>query len=170
MTKQYFQELANYNRWANSIVCNWLTQISDAQWTREMVSSFNSIRETVLHIISAENAWLQRFKKIPVTWLQSTFKGSKDEHIDLWKKTSEGFQSYVDTFDENELTTKLDYRRLNGEEYSTPYYQLFAHVVNHGSYHRGQLVTMLRQAGFTNVSSTDLLQIYRHEPGIDQKA
>ena len=161
MTKQYFKELAEYNLWANTIVCGWLEQISDEQWNMKIISSFNSIQETVLHIISAENAWLQRFRKEPFDWLQSSYKGTKDEHIQLWKRTSEGFKNFVDAFDEKDLNTNLDFKRLNGNAYSMPYYQLFAHVVNHATYHRGQLVTMLRQAGFENVTATDLLNIYR---------
>ena len=161
MTKQYFKEIAEYNLWANTIVCGWLEQITDEQWNREIVSSFNTIQKTVLHVISAENAWVQRFKKEPVIWLQSTYTGSKEQHIKLWKETSEEFKSIVDAFDENNLNTNLDFKRLNGDPYSMPYYQLFAHVVNHATYHRGQLVTMLRQAGFNNVGATDLLGIYR---------
>ncbi len=161
MTKQYFKELAEYNLRANTIVCSWLEQINDEQWNKEIISSFNSIQETVLHIISAEYAWLQRFKKEPFDWLQSTYKGTKEEHIQLWKKTSSEVKDFIDAFDENNLNTNLDFKRLNGDAYSMPYYQLFAHVVNHATYHRGQLVTMLRQAGFTNISATDLLGIYR---------
>ena len=65
MTKQYFKEIAEYNLWANTIVCGWLEQINDEQWNKEIISSFNSIQETVLHIISAEKAWIERFKKNP---------------------------------------------------------------------------------------------------------
>lgn len=164
MTKQYFKEIAEYNLWANAIVCSWLEQITDEQWNKEIISSFNSIQETVLHIISAEYAWLQRFRKEPFDWLQSTYKGTKEEHIKLWKETSTEMKSFIDAFDENNLNTNLDFKRLNGDAYSMPYYQLFAHVVNHATYHRGQLVTMLRQAGFSNVSSTDLLGVYRRSP------
>jgi len=161
MTKDYFKEAAEYNLWANTIVCNWLEQISDEQWSKEISSSFNSIRETVLHTLSAERAWLQRFKKEPVEWLQSTYKGTKENHIKLWKETSTDLKAFIDAFDEKDLDTNLDFKRLNGEAYSMPHYQLFAHVVNHATYHRGQLVTMLRQAGFSNVGSTDLLGVYR---------
>jgi len=162
MTKKYFQELAAYNEWANGIVCGWLGQINDEQWTRPITSSFNSIQETVLHVISAENAWLERFRKKPViVWLQQEFKGSREEHVQLWLKTSAGVKAFIDSFDEKELETNLDFKRLNGDAFSMPYYQLFAHVINHATYHRGQLVTMLRQAGFTQVGSTDLLGIYR---------
>jgi len=161
MTKKYFRELAEYNLWANNIVCSWLEQINEEQWQQEVVSSFNNIQETVLHILSAEKAWLERFKKNPKTiWLQSEFKGTKDEHLGLWKKISEDLKKFIDDFDETCLETNLNYKRLNGDAYSVPYYQLFAHVVNHGTYHRGQLVTMLRQVGFTNVGSTDLSGFY----------
>ncbi len=161
MTHKYFQELAAYNLLANSIVCGWLEQISDEQWNREIISSFKSIQQTVLHVISAENAWLERFKRNPnMVWLQSEFKGTREEHIQLWKKTSTQLKAFIDTFDEKDLNSNLDFKRLNGQAFSMPYYQLFAHVVNHATYHRGQLVTMLRQAGFTNVGSTDLLGIY----------
>ncbi|GAB3428254.1 DinB family protein [Niabella aquatica] len=162
MTKEYFKELAAYNIWANSIACEWIEQIHDSQWNKMIASSFSSIRETVLHIISAENAWLQRFhKKVNVEWIQSTFMGTKDDHIALWKQTSMGIKDFIDAFDEKELNARLDFKRFNGDAYSMPYYQLFAHVVNHATYHRGQLVTMLRQAEYTNVSSTDLLAYYR---------
>jgi uncharacterized damage-inducible protein DinB len=88
MNKQYFIELAAFNIWANNIVCSWLEDISGEQWNETIFSSFNSIQETVLHIISAENAWVQRFRKERVEWLQSTYKGTKEDHIKLWKETS----------------------------------------------------------------------------------
>ncbi len=163
MLKDYFKELAEYHLWANTTVCNWLDQITDHQWKQEVVSSFNSIQQTVLHVMSADKAWLERFRKNPnVPWLQNEFKGTKEEHLALLKKISEELKEFIDAFDENDLEKNLDFKRLNGDAYSMPYYQLFAHIANHGTYHRGQLVTMLRQVGFTNVSATDLLAIYRN--------
>lgn len=163
MTKEYFKELADYNLWANTIACGWLEQLDDEYWRQHVVSSFNSIRETVLHMISAENAWLQRFhKKEKVDWLQATFNGTKDEHLALWKRTSTALKEFIDAFDEAKLNEPLAFKRLNGEAYSMPWYQLFAHAVNHSSYHRGQLVTMLRQLGFSDLQATDLMIYYRN--------
>lgn len=162
MTIKYFKELAAYNVWANETVCGWLGQINEEQWNREIISSFSSIQQTVLHIISAEKAWLERFQQqANIVWLQSEYKGTKDEHTVLWKKTSANLRSFIDEFPEEKLQSNLVFRRINGDEYSMPYYELFAHVINHSSYHRGQLVTMLRQAGFANPASTDLLNYYR---------
>lgn len=161
MLNNYFKELAEYNQWANDKVCSWLEQIDEEQWTQQVVSSFDSIQKTVLHIISAEKAWVERFRKQEkIEWLQSSYQGLKEEHIALWRKTSEELKKFIEDFDENGLNKNLDFKRLNGQAFSMPYYQLFAHVVNHATYHRGQLVTMLRQVGFTKVSGTDLLAVY----------
>ncbi|HSZ86648.1 MAG TPA: DinB family protein [Puia sp.] len=162
MTKQYFIELSEYNIWANNIVCSWLEKITDEQWNQTAVSSFNSIQETVLHMIGAENVWTERMNGVAApVWLPSVFKGTKDEHIILMKKTSEAVKNFVLAFDENKLQTKLFFKRLNSEETLMPFYQILSHMFNHASYHRGQLVTMLRQVGFTNVGSTDLSVFYK---------
>lgn len=163
MSKNYFSALANYNVWANQIVIDWLEQITDEQWTMPLVSSFNSVQETVLHIVSAENVWVSRFQHIEnPEWLQATFKGSKDQHITKWKLVSKNLQAFVETVTDATLVAPLEYKRLNGQVFNTPLYQLLAHVFNHSTYHRGQLVTLLRQAGFTNIGSTDLLNFQRN--------
>ena len=162
MTKNYFTEVAAYNVWANNIVWGWLDQISDEKWNQNIVSSFNSIGETALHVISAETVWLDRLNKVEApVWLQSTFKGSKEETIELWKRSTSGLKKFMDEFDEANMMDILVFKRLNGDRYEMPHYQVFAHIFNHSTYHRGQLVTMLRQAGFTNVGSTDKLGFYR---------
>ena len=153
--------VADFNIWANNILCDWLESLDEQQWTKEMASSFSTIQETVLHIISAEKAWLLRCEKKPLEWIQSSYKGSKREHIDLLKKTSLELREFVAGFDEQQLPETLTYKRLNGEEKTTPFFVMFAHVFNHSTYHRGQLVTMIRQTGSTNVGSTDLLSFYR---------
>ncbi len=149
--------MADYNLWANKKLCGWLAEISDDQWNQPIVSSFNSIRETVLHMCGAESVWVERMNKVTSpSWAPSTFKGSKDEHISLLISSSESLKEFTAKIPESVLNSLLFFRRLNGEENMMPYYQILAHVFNHSTYHRGQLVTMLRQAGFTTVGSTDL--------------
>lgn len=162
MTKQYFIELADYNVWANTKLCSWLQQLSDAQWQQPITSSFNSIQQTVLHIIAAENIWLQRLAKQENTlWLQGVYTGTQAEHIALLKSLSQQLKDVVAGMDEAILGQQLSFKRINGDAYSMPHYQVFAHIFNHSTYHRGQLITMLRQAGFTAVGSTDILTYFR---------
>ncbi len=161
MTKQYFIELSEFNIWANNLVCNWLEHLNDDQWKQHIVSSFPCLYETVLHMAGTEKAWLERFKKVShIVPLTSSFTGSKDDLVKIWKATSAELKTFIDSFNENELYTNLYFKRFNGDAYSTPYYQLFAHVINHATYHRGQLVTMLRQVGFTGTGSTDIVTFF----------
>jgi uncharacterized damage-inducible protein DinB len=162
MTKNYFIELADYNIWANDIVHSWLDKITDEQWEQPIVSSFDSIAATALHIAGAETIWLDRLNNTAApVWLPTIFKGSKKEALDVWNKASANLKSFVADFDETKLQINLSFKRLNGDAYEMPHYQAFAHMFNHSSYHRGQLVTMLRQAGFTDISSTDILRYFR---------
>ena len=162
MTKPYFIELAEYNNWANDLVHSWLDNITDEQWEKPVISSFNSIGETVLHIAGAETIWLDRLNRLPSpVWLPSVFKGTRNEIGEVWKKASAGLKKSVEDFNESAMMEKLIFKRINGEQYEMPHYQVFAHIFNHSAYHRGQLVTMLRQVGFTNVSSTDMLGFFR---------
>ncbi len=163
MTKNYFIQLADYNIWANNIVHSWFENITDAQWEQPVVSSFESIAVTALHIADAETIWLERFNQEPVpVWRPFVFKGSKQEIQEVWKKSSQGLRSFIENFDETKLTVKLSFKRFNGVAYEVPHYQLFAHVFNHSTYHRGQIVTLLRQTGFTGISSTDMSGFFQN--------
>jgi uncharacterized damage-inducible protein DinB len=157
MTKKYFLQLAEYNIWANDIVFSWFEKISDDQWNQCLVSSFETIADTALHVAGAETIWLERLNKLesPV-WLPAVFKGNKNDIINLWKKASEDLKVFVESFDDTKMESILRFTRLNGITYEMPHYQVLAHVFNHSTYHRGQLVTLLRQVGFIDVSSTDL--------------
>ena len=151
MTKLYFTELADYNIWANNIVCTWLQSIAEEQWKQSIVSSFSSIYETVLHIAASENHQL----------LTETFNGSKEDLINEWQQISLSLKSFIEEMPDSLLQEKLLFRNTKGIEHNMPYYQLLAHVINHSTYHRGQLVTMLRQAGYKDVSSTDITTFFR---------
>ncbi|GAB3008824.1 DinB family protein [Niabella terrae] len=162
MTKAYFQQLAGYNCWANQEVRQWIGALDDEQWQQPVTSSFSSIAATVLHIISAENIWLQRLQQLENTvWLQSSYRGSKSEHIELWEKVSASIKTHIDQMEEVDFDRVLEYRRLNGMAFRTPNYQVLAHLFNHSTYHRGQLVTMFRTVGFEKISSTDMVNYFR---------
>ena len=162
MTKNYFIQLADYNIWANNIVNSWFEKITDEQWEQPIVSSFGSIGETAMHIARAETIWLERLKNVssPV-WPPADFKGSKKEILDVWETASQNLKSFIENFDETKMQTNLIFKRINGEAIEQPHYQIFSHVFNHSTYHRGQIVTLLRQVGFTDVSSTDMSGFFR---------
>jgi uncharacterized damage-inducible protein DinB len=161
MNISYFKDLMAYNIWANDKVVTWLKSLTEEQWSQPLVSSFPSIRDTALHILGAEYIWLQRLCDVNETvWIPAVFTGNNVELVDAWEKASHDLAFFLETFKIENLWDTVSFKRINGEEKELKNFEIFSHVVNHSSYHRGQLVTMLRQVGFTNVSSLDLMNFY----------
>ena len=162
MNKTYFTELANYNLWADTAAIGWLEQINEQQWKGPVMSSFSSVYHTALHIVSAEKIWIDFWKKTPnPVFLSREFTGLKSELLDVWKVISLGLKNFVEGFPEEDLEQQVVFRYPRGGEDRMHFWQTLSHVVNHSTYHRGQLVTQLRQVGFANFSSTDLATYYR---------
>ena len=98
MNKKYFLELADYNIWANKIAIDWLNLINDEQWKQAIPSSFSSIEQTAIHIAGAEKIWIDRWTNIqnPV-FLSAEFKGTKNDLITIWKKSSADLKSFIES-------------------------------------------------------------------------
>lgn len=164
MTKNYFAELAAYTRWADQKAMSWLAAVDNDQWERLHPSSFGSLRQTAIHIASAEKIWVDFWMgaATPV-YLSAVFSGSKNELIAIWQKAGERLFNFISNFPQHELNLPVTFVYPNGKTGQMPYYQSFAHIVNHSTYHRGQLVTLLRQVGFSNFTSTDLATFYLNQ-------
>ncbi len=155
-------ELASYNIWANRKAMDWLQQITDAQWEQVITSSFSSVRQTALHIASAESIWIDFWTKAPApVFISGTFTGTKSDLIAIWEKASTGMKAYLVSHPEEDFMAPVAFRYPRGGEAQMPFVHTFSHIINHSTYHRGQLVTLLRQVGFTNLSSIDLATFYR---------
>ncbi|MBB6498011.1 DinB family protein [Pedobacter cryoconitis] len=159
--KGYFIELADFNNWADNRAIDWLTQITDEQWDQVAISSFGSIRETAVHIASAKKIWIDFWTDVqnPV-YLSSEFKGTREDLIDIWKTTSAELKSFIENYPIENYTNEIYVKKPNGELSTMEFRKTFPHMINHSTYHRGQLVTLLRQSGFLNLSNTDLFTYY----------
>ncbi|AZI26387.1 damage-inducible protein DinB [Pedobacter sp. G11] len=161
MNKKYFREMTDYLRWADSKAIGWITEINDQQWNQQISSSFNSIRKTALHIVSAEKIWLDFWTGVPSpVYLSAGFEGSKEDLIDIWRMTSANLQEFIEKYPEKNYQDLVSISKPNGEIAQMSFWRTFPHMVNHSSYHRGQMVTLLRQTGFTLLSNTDLFTFY----------
>lgn len=157
MTKAYLLELANYNNWTDDTAIEWLNQINDEQWAQHTASSFSSVKQTVIHLVSAKKIWIDFWTLVsdPV-YLSSEFKGSKEELIALWKKASVDLKAFIENFPEENYLQPVTFIYPDGRKGQMIFWQTFLHFINHATFHRGQLVTLLRQTGFVNFSNTDL--------------
>lgn len=167
MNRDYFVDLSDYNRWVSDTVIGWLNQLSDQQWNQCMTSSFGSIRDTTLHLVSAEKIWLDFWQQTPdPQFLSRTFTGTKQELIQIWIQTSAAVQAVIGSYPKEQYDQPVRFG-WQGAAWQMTFWQTVAHFTNHATYHRGQLVTLLRQAGFTDLSSTDLATFLRNRQQVE---
>jgi len=154
--------LYDYTRWADGKMLDVVSKLSPEQWTRDLGSSLKSARDTVAHIASAQWLWLSRWKgEAPrAMWPAAEFP-SPAAVLDRWAPVRVELATFVAAQTEETLQKVHEYRRLNGEPMSTALGLMMLHVVNHSTYHRGQVTTLMRQLGAQPVS-TDLI-VYHAE-------
>lgn len=155
------QELYEYNRWANGRVLDAVAALSEEQFTKNLGSSFPSVRDTLVHVLASEWVWLSRWEGVsprgmPDGWASSQY----DELRSRWREVEERQRQFVSGVTEAELDEAISYQTTTGEGFRTVLWQMLRHVANHSTYHRGQVITMLRQLGSEAVS-TDLIHFYR---------
>lgn len=152
------QKLTQFNLWANDIISGYILKAED-KIDLPVNSSFASIRKTLYHMWDAQVIWQTRIKGNPITtWPSKEFNGSIEEACTQFRESSVEFISLVEKEKSDLLIT---YHTLDGKEFKSTLEDIIIHVVNHGTYHRGQIITLLRQCGFTDVGSTDFIRFTR---------
>lgn len=158
------RSLFEYNRWANARFQSAIERLSNHQLTAPIPSSFPSILATFAHIVAAEWVWLQRW--------QGQSPGSFPEWLTVpslglirgkLAEVESERASFLASLQEDDLQRMIDYKTLSGAPHRNRLADQCVHVVNHSSYHRGQLTTMFRQVGAEPVA-TDLI-LFKREAG-----
>lgn len=155
--KELLQQYARYNVWANQQFIKVLRQMTEEQVDMKIQSSFPTIRKTVYHMWSAEDIWMQRMELVERPLYQATiFEGTLEEALVNWEKTSEKLVHFVENKHDDEAFNHIvQYYDLNKRPSKVPIVRVLMQVFNHATYHRGQLVTMFRQAGVKKIPQTD---------------
>ncbi|HXC33231.1 MAG TPA: DinB family protein [Verrucomicrobiae bacterium] len=163
VTPELLRLLFQYNAWADRRLLDACGQLSNEQFTRSLGSSFSSVRDTLAHLYGAEWIWNERFRGHSPTALPGgagypdlASIRAKVEEMDQY------FIDYVSKLSQQDLDRVIVYKTFGGQEFSNPLWQSLHQLTNHGTYHRGQVVTMLRQLGVKPVS-TDLIGFYREQ-------
>ena len=161
MSPEEIQQLFDYNAWASHRALDAAEKLSPAQFVQRIESSFPSVRDTLAHIYGAEWIWLERFQGRSPSGLPASAEftdvGSLRQH---WLEHEEQLLNFVRGLTQADLECDMEYKTLKFGVYRNPLWQSLLHVINHGTYHRGQVTTMLRQLGAQPIL-TDLMHFYR---------
>jgi len=157
-TLQLLEKYAKYNLWANQVVTKWLLSKDTDLMTKEVKSSFPTINKTLSHIWVAEQVWMYRIHGAPYGNLLDRHLDKDVEFIchDLLE-ISASYTDFIGKLSELELLQNISYTLLSGTKGESNILYILHHVMNHSTYHRGQLVTMGRELGFTDPPKTDFM-------------
>lgn len=164
MNFEVLQALLDYNYWARDRLLDAVAALAPEQFTRPMGSSFSSVRDTIAHICDAESIWLSRWNGKQPLGFQSP-----DRIPDLaaarseWAGIESGMRAVLAGLGPEGVTRSIEYKDMRGNPRSDIFWHMLQHLVNHGTYHRGQVTTLLRQLDAQPAKSMDLIAFYREK-------
>ena len=163
MTRQDAVTLLDYHYWARDRMLEAVDALTPEQYAKDMGSSFKSVRDTVVHTYGAEWNWYQRWVGNSPTALPDVAAFPDVATLrTVWKAHERGVRLLVDALaSSNELDRVFKYRTFDGQEMESVFSHMLQHVVNHATFHRGQVTTMLRQLGAPAPKPQDLIRFYR---------
>ena len=176
MTKEDIQLLFEYDRWANNRVLQAVSALSVEEFTRDLGGSFRSVRDTLVHIVSSEWAWLTIWKEPALSsafvtdlWTRLDGQFPTDAFPDIaavqlrWAEVEREQVEFV-----SRVTNESLGRVIPVHTTHISLAHLMQHLANHSTYHRGQVALMMRQLAADPVA-TDfaffLLEGRREEAG-----
>lgn len=156
--KEILLPLAAYHLWANELLAQAVLALPAEKWTAPTASSFPTLHATWLHLLDAEAIWWQRLKFVERPLAPSKdFSGTLSEVIPLLLAQNRQWLQWVQDAQPHRLLHEFIYHNTKREQFKQPVFQVLVHLFNHGTYHRGQVVTQLRQLGVTAIPQTDFI-------------
>lgn len=156
----------DYHRWANSRVLSHLHDLPRDLYTKEIKSVFSSVAEVVIHIYRTDGMWLSVMSgdtfEETMTVINRLKEKSAGQDLDgMQKQYEEMAKRYIDFLndqDDFEAPISIEHPKYGSLETSVA--ELVTHVVNHGTYHRGNITAMVRQQGHAGVPTDYIFYLY----------
>jgi uncharacterized damage-inducible protein DinB len=162
--KQLLLSYAAYEIWANEQLLNLSIELSAEEQNRPIVSSFPSVHKTFLHMWDASSAWWQRLQMHEQVVMPSlSFHPNMKDIANGLLQQNRQWHAFVHEASDETLSAPMPYKNMKGEHFIQPVFEVVMHLTNHGTYHRGQVVTLLRQLGVEKIPQTDYILFTRRK-------
>ncbi len=162
MNHEALLALLDYHYWARDRLLDAVEHLGAEEFHRDLGNSFGSVRDTLVHVVSAEWVWCSRWEgQGPSGHLDAEEFGTVQDVRARWNEEERRVRDFVVRLGPDGVDRVLEYAHYDGGSMRGVFWQMLQHVVNHASYHRGQVTTMLRQLGAEPPPSQDLITFYR---------
>lgn len=144
------ERLYDYSCWANQKLFAVLAQLTPDQFTQSVAGSYGSIRNTLVHVVSAEWGWIDRCGGPPRgPRLNPDDYPTLDSLIELWRRVEAYMRAFLSTLSDTDLDRKVDFAIVPGSQHTASIGHLMQHAIVHGVHHRGQVALLVRMLGHT---------------------
>lgn len=148
MTVSDLEALYDYSYWANRKLFGVISTLTSEQFTQPVAGSYGSIRNTMVHVLSAEAGWLDRCggpKRGPR--LKPDDFPTVESLVHAWNGVETHMREFLAKLKDEDLARNAEYVNDRGEKRSMPVGELMHHSAIHGVHHRGQVALLLRLLG-----------------------
>lgn len=147
-----------FSRWANRTTLDSVAALTPEEYARPIGGSFGSVQGTLAHLYGADWVWLERFLgRSPRAMPEGEDLTSLEALARKWREVEAGQDEFIATLTQERLAEPLSYVSFAGDAFTRRLGDALLHLANHGTYHRGQVATLLRQLG-KKAASTDFLR------------
>ena len=163
MTPEQVLELYDFNAWANQRIFDACAALTPEQFTKPLASSFPSVRGTLVHIVSGEWLWFDLWQGQSPS--SEKFKGYVAKFTDLasirtgWLELEKERKRFLEGLSAADLDHVIEYTNQRGHRFAYALRRMLQHVVNHSTYHRGQVITLFHHLG-AKPCATDYLRYF----------
>ena len=156
--KELLLQYAAYHVWANGLLTDAIEQLDPELQNKDVPSSFPSLFKTILHVWDAESIWWQRMKlQERIIRPSDNFNGDFKELSQQLLYQNKQWYDWINNAQEHMLQHVFLYQNSKREQFKQPLFQMLLHLFNHGTYHRGQLVNIMRQLNVAKIPATDFI-------------
>ncbi len=149
MTVKDLERLYDYSYWANKKVLAVVAQLTPEQFTQTVAGSYGSVRNTLVHMLSAEWGWLDRcggHARGPA--LKADDYPNLECLAETWAKVEAWVRLFLADLKDEDLDRAVEFKNARGETRAMALGELMQHGANHGAHHRGQVALLLRALGY----------------------
>ena len=141
--KDYLQQLYEYNYWANKRYLAVAESLTDEQLFRKQGHSWDSVQAVLVHMMSSERMWPQRWRGEKGTFLDPQDFPTAASIRDYWVDVEKNMRLFIAEQTEKSLLREVTYTNPKGETFTLPLWEMAVQPPNHNTHHRGELAAML---------------------------
>ena len=139
--------------WGDQRVLTAACAITETEYYAERGFSAGSLHKLLVHSMAAQWMWLSRWKGHDLRRLEDTTDyPARESLLKRWPQVHADFSEFVLAQTAITLAAPLTYRNTHGDQFTLPLGELILHCLDHGTYHRGQINSLIKLAGGAPVS------------------